>query len=115
MHQLCLGLKAGIEGAIHSKNQMHDKHSKEKNWGILLVGAWNGFSERAKRFSAYQGGRHAWQSPCNDSVCPHPSACYHSVGTLLWFFVAIKTCCNTLCFVRPPLGYHPDSDKSILH
>eukprot|EP00957_Ditylum_brightwellii_P013354 1008725-Ditylum_brightwellii.AAC.1 len=38
-HQLCGGLKDGIEGAIHSMALLWDDHAKKENWGILLVGA----------------------------------------------------------------------------
>jgi len=35
--QLCSSLKAGIEGAIHTMNQLWSEHREEENWGILLV------------------------------------------------------------------------------
>eukprot|EP00957_Ditylum_brightwellii_P104715 7980506-Ditylum_brightwellii.AAC.1 len=39
--QLCSGLKAGIEGAIHTMNHLWSEHGKEENWGILLIDAKN--------------------------------------------------------------------------
>eukprot|EP00957_Ditylum_brightwellii_P010482 794488-Ditylum_brightwellii.AAC.1 len=34
--ELCSGLKAGIEGAIHTMNHLWDEHGEEENWGVLL-------------------------------------------------------------------------------
>eukprot|EP00957_Ditylum_brightwellii_P181385 13817126-Ditylum_brightwellii.AAC.1 len=35
-NQLCSGLKAGIEGAVHSMKQLQNEHGKEEDLGILL-------------------------------------------------------------------------------
>ena len=37
--QLCSGLQAGMEGAIHAVCELFDLHSDD-NWGVLLVNAW---------------------------------------------------------------------------
>ena len=39
IHQICSGLKAGIEGAVLFIKQMWDDHAKEDGWGILRVDA----------------------------------------------------------------------------
>eukprot|EP00957_Ditylum_brightwellii_P100489 7660363-Ditylum_brightwellii.AAC.1 len=44
-HQLCLGLKASIKGAIHAMKQLWDNNSEEDSWGILLVDAKNAFNK----------------------------------------------------------------------
>jgi len=43
--QLCAGLKAGIEGAIHAMNNLFSTHQNESTgWGVLLVDAANAFN-----------------------------------------------------------------------
>ena len=43
--QLCAGLQAGIEGAIHGMNQLFSAHQDEgTGWGVLLVDAANAFN-----------------------------------------------------------------------
>ena len=43
--QLCVGLQAGIEGAIHAMNEMFMAHQDDTNgWGVLLVDAANAFN-----------------------------------------------------------------------
>jgi len=42
--QLCAGLQAGIEGAIHAMNELFAAHQDDANgWGVLLVDAANAF------------------------------------------------------------------------
>ena len=41
--QLCSGLRAGIEGAIHAVWELFDLHSDD-SWGVLLVDARNAFN-----------------------------------------------------------------------
>jgi len=44
-HQLCAGLQAGIEGAIHAMNEFFAAHQDDANgWGVLLVYAANAFN-----------------------------------------------------------------------
>jgi len=43
--QLCAGLKAGIEGAIHAMHELFEIHQDQPTgWGILLVDAANAFN-----------------------------------------------------------------------
>ena len=43
--QLCVGLQAGIEGAIHAMNELFAAHQNDLNgWGMLLVDAANAFN-----------------------------------------------------------------------
>ena len=43
--QLCAGLQAGIEGAIHAMNDLFTTHQDQGNgWGVLLVDAANAFN-----------------------------------------------------------------------
>ena len=43
--QLCAGLKAGIEGAIHAMNHLFSTHQDQSSgWGVLLVDAANTFN-----------------------------------------------------------------------
>jgi len=43
--QLCAGLRAGIEGAIHAMNELFDIHQDQSiGWGVLLVDAANAFN-----------------------------------------------------------------------
>jgi len=43
--QLCAGLQAGIDGAIHAMQHEWDIHHMEENWGFLLIDARNAFNE----------------------------------------------------------------------
>jgi len=43
--QLCAGLQAGIEGAIHGMNELFSTHQDQgTGWGVLLVDAANAFN-----------------------------------------------------------------------
>eukprot|EP00957_Ditylum_brightwellii_P039239 2968836-Ditylum_brightwellii.AAC.1 len=70
-HQLCSGLKAGIEGAVHTMREMWDNHGDKESWGILLINGGNTFNNvnwkaalaqigaaRIQGFCDEQGGRH---------------------------------------------------------
>ena len=41
--QLCSGLRAGMEGAIHAVRELFDLHSDD-GWGVLLVDTRNAFN-----------------------------------------------------------------------
>ena len=43
--QLCAGLKAVIDGAIHGVQALWDENSSTKEWGFLLVDAKNTFNK----------------------------------------------------------------------
>ena len=43
--QLCAGLEAGIEGAVHAVKALWDVHQHDDDWGFLLVDARNAFNE----------------------------------------------------------------------
>ena len=42
--QFCGGIKTGIEGAIHTMNDLYSQHSTSSDWGVLLVDASNAFN-----------------------------------------------------------------------
>ena len=42
--QLCDGIKAGIDNAIHGVQALWDKNSYTEEWGFLLVDAKNAFN-----------------------------------------------------------------------
>ena len=39
------GVKTGIEGRIHAMHVLWQEHSKEEDWGLLLIDARNAFNE----------------------------------------------------------------------
>eukprot|EP00957_Ditylum_brightwellii_P210907 15365540-Ditylum_brightwellii.AAC.2 len=59
--QLCSSLKAGIEGTIHTMNQLWLEHREEENWGILLVDAKNAFNQIDCRVMLWEV-RHLWSA-----------------------------------------------------
>jgi hypothetical protein len=61
--QLCSGLEAGIEGAIHTSQIIWDQHSAEDNWGFLLNDARNAFNESNHTVMLWTV-RHKWPSGC---------------------------------------------------
>jgi len=43
--QLCAGLQAGIEGAIHGMNELFSAHQDQcTGWGMLILDAANAFN-----------------------------------------------------------------------
>ena len=56
--QLCAGLGAGIEGAIHAINEIFDDNSKD-GWGVLMVDARNAFNS-LNRMAALWNVRVLW-------------------------------------------------------
>ena len=58
IEQLCSGIKAGIEGAIHGMNEIFNENS-EKGWGLLLVDAANAFNS-INRITALCNTRMLW-------------------------------------------------------
>jgi hypothetical protein len=59
--QLCAGLEAGIEGAIHAMQNLWDLHQQEEEWGFLLIDAKNAFNEQ-NRTGMLWTVRHDWPS-----------------------------------------------------
>ena len=57
--QLCAGLEAGIEGAVHAVNALWDVHQHDDDWGFLLVDARNAFNE-GNRIAFLWTVRHRW-------------------------------------------------------
>ena len=57
--QLCAGLEAGIEGAVHAVNALWEVHQHDDDWGFLLVDARNAFNE-GNRISFLWTIRHRW-------------------------------------------------------
>ena len=43
--QLCSGLQAGVEGAVHAMQHVWDVHHQEEQWGFFLIDASNAFNE----------------------------------------------------------------------
>ena len=59
--QLCAGLPAGIEGAVHAMQHEWDIHHMEEDWGFLLIDARNAFNE-LNRTAMLWVVRHEWPS-----------------------------------------------------
>eukprot|EP00957_Ditylum_brightwellii_P140455 10701302-Ditylum_brightwellii.AAC.1 len=59
IQQLCSGLKAGIEGAVHTMNQLWVEHADEENWDILLVDAKNAFNQINRQVMLWEV-QHLW-------------------------------------------------------
>lgn len=57
--QLCAGLEAGIDGAIHAMQHMWDVHHMEEEWGFHLIDAENGFNLE-NRIVMLWTVRHEW-------------------------------------------------------
>ena len=60
--QLCSGLQAGIEAAIHAIHNLFEEH-KGSGWGVLLVDASNSFNS-LNRKAALWNARHLWPRGC---------------------------------------------------
>ena len=60
--QLCAGLEAGIEGAIHSLNDLFEER-KGSGWGVLLIDASNAFNALNRKVALWHG-RHVWPRGC---------------------------------------------------
>ena len=58
-HQLCSGLRAGIEGGIHAMQELFVENQHEEDWGILLVDAANGFNALNRKAMLWNV-RHLW-------------------------------------------------------
>ena len=56
--QLCSGLQAGMEGAIHAVHELFDMHCDD-GWGLLLVDARNAFNS-VNRVAALWNSRILW-------------------------------------------------------
>lgn len=61
--QLCVGLKAGCEGAIHAAHGAWEKHANEPDWGFLAIDAKNAFN-MMDRTSMLWTLRHEWPDGC---------------------------------------------------
>ena len=60
--QLCGGLEAGMEGAIHYMRSQWEAHNNaDENWGVLLIDARNAFNEGNRKMMVYVA-RHEWPS-----------------------------------------------------
>ena len=59
--QLCVGLKAGIDGAIHRVQALWDENWTTENWGFLLVDARNVFND-INRVKFICKVKHLWPS-----------------------------------------------------
>ena len=77
--QLCAGLKAGINGAIHGVQALWDEKSSTDEWGVLLVDAKNAFNN-INRFRMLWTVRHLWPSGASFVF-----NCYHH-WSLLFFW-----------------------------
>ena len=59
--QLCAGLEAGIDGAVHAMSSLWDYNEDNDEWGFLLVDARNAFNE-INRTATLWTVRHLWPS-----------------------------------------------------
>ena len=59
--QLCAGLKAGIDGAIHRVQSLWDENLSTEEWGFSLVDAKNTFNE-INRIGMLWSVRYLWPS-----------------------------------------------------
>jgi len=57
--QLCTGMEAGIEGAVHASTSMCSDFEDDYEWGFLLIDAKNGFNE-INRHCMVWTARHLW-------------------------------------------------------
>jgi hypothetical protein len=75
--QLCAGLEAGVEGAIHAMQHVWAMHAEEEEWGFLLVDARNAFNE-LNRTAMLWTVRHEWPSGARFAF-----NCYRHHSTLM--------------------------------
>ena len=59
--QLCTGIEAGIEGAVHAIRALYAKKEDEEEWRFLLVYATNAFNA-GNRIACLWTARHRWPS-----------------------------------------------------
>jgi hypothetical protein len=59
--QLCVGLKAGIEGGIHAMQLLWESYKTEEEWGFLLVDVKKVLNE-GKRMAMCWTIHHKWPS-----------------------------------------------------
>ena len=71
--QLCSGLQAGIEAAIHAMHDLFEEH-KGSGWGVLLVDASNAFNS-LNRKAALWNARHLWPQRLSVPVQHIQGAC----------------------------------------
>ncbi|HEY9815494.1 MAG TPA: hypothetical protein V6D20_06805, partial [Candidatus Obscuribacterales bacterium] len=57
--QLCVGLQAGIEGAVHAASQFWKEHATDDDFGFLCIDAKNAFNEM-NRVTMLWTIRHEW-------------------------------------------------------
>ena len=116
--QLCSGLKAGIEGAIHSTRELFEEKSGD-GFGLLLVDANNAFNSvnravalwnvrvlwpRCSRFlfNTYQGYSTLWVSGCSDRILSKEGVTQGDLLSMLLYAIAVLPLIRSL------------SDKTVL-
>ena len=77
-HQLCCGLEAGIEGAVHTLSEKWTECNEEDDWGVLLVDARNAFNE-GNRIKMLWTVRHLWPAGARFAF-----NCYRHWSTLIF-------------------------------
>ena len=59
VQQLCGGLSAGIEGAVHAMNALFDEKAlPHSHWGFLLIDAKNAFNAMNRLLALWQARNH---------------------------------------------------------
>ena len=103
--QLCSGLKAGIEGAIHSARELFEEKSGD-GFGLLLVDTNNAFNSvnravvlwnvrvlwpRCSRFlfNTYQGYSTIWVSGCSDRILSKEGVTQGDPLSMLLYAIAV--------------------------
>ena len=76
--QLCCGLEAGIEGAVHTLSEKWTECNEEDDWGVLLVDARNAFNE-GNRIKMLWTVRHLWPAGARFAF-----NCYRHWSTLIF-------------------------------
>jgi hypothetical protein len=101
--QLCAGLKAGIEGAIHAIKELWAMHEQEEEWGFLLVDARNAFNE-ACRIAMLWTVRHKWPAGARFTF-----NCYRH-----WTILMVRTTDGTAIFLFSKEGVTQGDPLSML-